>query len=158
VERWEQGVISPPSASLANHRWPLATPSSLATRHSSLPFCYFVRRGSPGRLLTPPFGVSFGEGLLDVSRPPPLGCFVRRGSPDPAVLCDRWSPCPRPLACHLEASGRPNGDCSSTTTSVDRRGPTSMPRAEPVTALPARQGVTMLRHATFSGFGRSLAS
>ena len=36
--------------------------------------------------------------------------------------------------------------------------PWSMPRAEPVTALPTRQGVNMLRKATFSGRGRSFAS
>src|SRR5208283_1527753 len=44
------------------------------------------------------------------------------------------------------------------TTSVNRRGPPSMLRAELSTALSTRQGVNMLRHATFSGFARSLAS
>src|SRR5208337_725139 len=66
--------------------------------------------------------------------------LVRAGSPDPPVLCDRRSPCPRPLACRLETSGRPNGDCSLSTTSVNRRGAPSMPRVELVTALPTRRG------------------
>src|SRR5208337_3851750 len=53
------------------------------------------------------------------------------------------------------ATGR---DCSLSTTSVSRRGPPSMPRAELGTALPTRQGVDMLRHATFSVSRRSWAS
>ena len=55
--------------------------------------------------------------------------LVRAGSPHPLVICDRGSPCLRLLACHLQTSGRPNGDRSLSTTSVDRRGPPSMPRA-----------------------------
>src|SRR5208282_1467712 len=41
---------------------------------------------------------------------------------------------------------------------VRRGGPPSMPRAEPVRALPARQAVNMLRNATFYASGRSLTS
>jgi len=77
----------------------------------------------------------------------PLGfvALVRAGSPDPPVLCDRRSPCPRPTARHLETHGRPKGDCSLSATSVNRRGPPSMPRAELGTVLPTRRGVNMLR-------------
>jgi len=83
----------------------------------------------------------------------PLGfvALVRAGSPDPPVLCDRRPPCPRPSARHLETYSRPKGDCSLSAASVNRRGPPSMPRAEPVTALPTRQGVNMLRKAPFHG-------
>src|SRR5208283_5151590 len=71
----------------------------------------------------------FGEGLPN----PPfarLAVFVRRGPPDPLVICDRESPCRRPLACHQQTTGRPNGDCSSSTIVVNRRSPPSLPRAE----------------------------
>src|SRR5208337_2365956 len=57
-------------------------------------------------------------------------------------------------SCDHHATDR---DCSLSTTSVDRRGPPSMPRAGLVTALPARQGANMLRNATFSGFGRNFS-
>src|SRR5271166_4894428 len=55
--------------------------------------------------------------------------LVRAGSPEPLIICDRGSPCLRLLACHLQTTGRPNGDCSSSTTSVNHRGPPSVPRA-----------------------------
>ena len=54
--------------------------------------------------------------------------MVWAGSPDPLVICDCGSPCLRPLACHPQTTCRPNADCSFGTTSVDRRGPPSMPR------------------------------
>src|SRR5271157_6577389 len=54
--------------------------------------------------------------------------LVRAGAPDLLVICDRGSPCLRLLACHLQTTSRPNGDCSSSTTSVDHRGPPSVPR------------------------------
>ncbi len=58
------------------------------------------------------------------------GSWFGQWSPDPPVLCDRVSPCLRPLACHPQTTGRPNGDRSSSTASVDRRGPPLMLRAE----------------------------
>jgi hypothetical protein len=62
----------------------------------------------------------------------PLGfiALVRAAAPDLLIVCDRGPPCLRSLALHLETTGRPNADCSSSTTSVDRRGRPSMPRAE----------------------------
>ncbi len=54
---------------------------------------------------------------------------------------------PRPLPCHAP---RP--------TPHDRWGPPSMPRAELGYSTPTRQGVNMLRHATFYASSRSLAS
>ncbi len=62
----------------------------------------------------------------------PIGfpALVWAGSPDLLVICDRVSPCLRPLACHPQTTGRPSGDRSSSTASVDRRGPPLMPRAE----------------------------
>jgi hypothetical protein len=54
---------------------------------------------------------------------------------------------------HLYSSCLP-GDCtcSLSTTSVDRRFPPSMPRAELGTALPSWRRVNMLRNAMFSGY------
>jgi hypothetical protein len=69
-----------------------------------------------------------GRGGSNVSLLPDL---VRAGSPDRLVIRDHGAPCRRPLACHLHPTGRPNADCSLSTTSVDRRGPPPMPRAEP---------------------------
>src|SRR5271166_2725301 len=48
-------------------------------------------------------------------------------------------------------------DCSSSMTSVSHRGPPSMTRRVGY-GIPHPAGVNMLRHATFSGFGRNLAS
>ncbi len=68
--------------------------------------------------------------LTDILFPIGFVTLLRAGSSDPPVICDRVSSCLRPLACHLHTTGRPNADSSFGTTSVDRRGPPSMPRAE----------------------------
>src|SRR5271166_3868741 len=73
-------------------------------------------------------------------------CFGAFHSPPvPSLFGIRW-PLVTILSPHAPRS-TPHG----------RRGPPSLPRAEPVPALPTRQEVNMLRHATFSGFGRNLA-
>ena len=61
-----------------------------------------------------------------------------------------------PLA-HFGCTGHWSLSSRPTPHALRSLGPPSLPRAEPVPALPTRQEVNMLRHATFSGFGSNLA-
>ena len=91
---------------------------------------WFQRGVEPGR-------APAGEGRE------PIGCVERAMTHRSASRCvfATHSTCSRPTPHALRSLGPP-----------------SLPCAEPVPALLTRQDVNMLRHATFSGFGRNLAS
>src|SRR5208337_2254210 len=70
---------------------------------------------------------------------PPFGFTGHRSLPVTTILSPLATRHYSLRSCDRQATGR---DCSLNTTSVNRRDPPSMPRAELVTALPSRTGST----------------